>query len=125
MYYLHLYDFLISHKGKMLSSIVQYEDIKDFFKYLCFDGNINGLYKYQAKQILLSGNFFTRHYNKKIHFGFLIKEDDEPNLKKLFNCLKIDSNNKLGLRINKNELKNQFKFDNKKMNNGHNVIIGL
>ena len=123
--YLVQYDFLISHKGKMLKDIIEYNEIKDFYKYLCFDGNINGLYKYQAKQILLSGNFYTRHYNKKIHYGFIIKDNDEVNLKKMFNCLKIDSTTKLGLRINKNQLKNEFKFDLKKMTDNHNIIIGL
>lgn len=123
--YISLYDFLISHKGKMLKDVIDYNNIKEFYKYLCFDGNINGLYKYQAKQILLSGNFYTRHYNNKIHYGFIIKDDDDVSLKKLFNCLKIDSTNKLGLRINKNQLKHEFGFDLKKMTDNHNMIIGL
>ena len=119
------YNYFTSNKGKILADILPYEDGKQIFKYLLFKGGLNGDHLNKAQAVLMSGDFTTKHTKKNIHFGFFIKATDEENLIKLYKCIKIDTKKELGLRINKSLLKTVFNYNPQRMNENHNIIIGL
>lgn len=119
------FNFFNNNKGKMLVDILPYKDGENIFKYLLFKGGLNGDHANKAKAVLLSGDFTTRHTKKIIHFGIFIKNTDEENLIKLYQCIKIDTKKELGLRINKSQLKTIFNYNPQRMNNSDNVIKGL
>ena len=119
------YNFFSNNKGRILSDILPYEQGQAIFKYLLFRGGLNGDHLNRAKAILLSGDFKARHSEQIIHFGFFIKADNEDELKKLYQCIKIDTKKELGLRINKSQLKTIFNYNPQRMNYSDNIIKGL
>lgn len=119
------YNYFTSNKGKMLIDILPYSEGKDIFRYLLFKGGLNGDHANKAQAVLMSGDFKVRHSEQIIHFGFFIRADNENELKKLYQCIKIDTKKELGLRINKSLLKTVFNYNPQRMNNTHNKIIGI
>ena len=119
------FNYFTSNKGKILSEILPYEQGQAIFKYLLFTGGLNGDHANKAKAVLLSGDFKVRHSEQIIHFGFFIKADSENELKKLYQCIKIDTKKELALRINKSLLKTVFHYNPKRMNYSDKKIIGL
>lgn len=119
------FNFFNNNKGKILVDVLPYKDGKQIFQYLLFRGGLNGDHLNRAKAVLLSGDFKVRHSDDKIHFGFFIRANDEENLYKLYQCIKIDTKKELGLRINKSLLKTIFRYNPQRMSNSDNIIIGL
>ena len=119
------YNYFTSNKGKILADILPYSEGQQIFKYLLFRGGLNGDHLNGAKAVLLSGDFKVRHSEQIIHFGFFIKADNEDGLRKLYNCIKIDTKKELALRINKSLLKTTFHYNPQRMNYNDNIIKGL